>query len=248
MGVASRSAFCVLSFRRTGGLGQLRTGKILAVGGSCAAAVLLVFLAAWMILGNGAGPAEPNGIQIIAPVAGGPPESTGPPGVATPASTPVAEAPPRQIAVYITGEVVSPGVYAVSQGKRLDEVLRLAGGPTAHADLSRINLAAYATDAGHYIIPTLGETGESPGFTNGVPGTELADPVSSGCEVPLDINTADAECLETLPGIGSVRADSIVSHREQAGPFASPQAITEVSGIGDGIYKRIADLITVSAH
>ena len=70
--------------------------------------------------------------------------------------------------------------------------------------------------------------------------------VAEGCQAPVNINTASGQCLETLPGIGGVRADSIVTHRERVGPFASPEAITEVSGIGDGIYRRIADMITVA--
>ena len=63
--------------------------------------------------------------------------------------------------------------------------------------------------------------------------------------VPININAATAECLETLPGIGTVRAESIVAHREQMGPFVVAEDIKAVSGIGDGIYQRIADMIAV---
>ena len=63
--------------------------------------------------------------------------------------------------------------------------------------------------------------------------------------ISADINNT-TDCLETLPGIGSVRAESIVAHREQAGPFATAAGIVAVPGIGDGIYRRIANLITVT--
>ena len=148
--------------------------------------------------------------------------------------------------MYITGEVANPGVYSVARDERLDAVLRLAGGPTENADLDRVNLAAYVTDAAHYNIPAAGEPA-GPGATLDNRPTPNAVEVreSESCQTPVNINAASAKCLETLPGIGSVRAESIVDHREQEGPFASPESITEVSGIGDGIYRRIAELITV---
>ena len=209
----------------------------------------LLFVAAWMVFGSDANEREPGGVQIIAPA-----ESSEPDAVGSPPVTPSVEAqsevvPPPQITVYITGEVVNPGVYTIAKGERLDAVLRLAGGATENADLSRVNLAAYATDAAHYKIPETGEpvgAGEPLGDRPAPNADEVA--VSESCQPPVNINTASAQCLETLPGIGGVRADSIVAHREQQGPFASPEAITDVSGIGDGIYRRIADMITVATH
>ncbi len=166
------------------------------------------------------------------------------------------------IAVYITGAVANPGVYTVRPGQRLANVVALAGGATQDADLNQVNLAAYVSDAVHYRIPTVGETTANAEdsvvvVATAVPmapaGSASADreverPTASPasvCAVPLNINTATAECLETLPGIGSVRAQSIVAHRDLMGPFATTDGITEVSGIGDGIYSRIANLIVV---
>ncbi len=227
-------------------MGPSGTKRLIAVGISLAVAVSLLLLAAWMILGGGADTSEPDGIKIIAPA-----DSSDSSTIGSPASTATTLAPPEpttpaQIAVYITGEVVNPGVYTVADGERLDAVLQLAGGPTENADLSRINLAAYVADAVHYDIPEAGGPvglAESSGDASN-PGVAETDP-TGGCQTPLDINTATAECLETLPGIGSVRAGSIVAHREEEGPFTSPEAITDVSGIGGGIYQRIAEMITV---
>ena len=227
-------------------MGQSRTKRLIAVVISGAVALSLLCVAAWMVLGGENDERAADGIQIIAPV------QTNEPNVGETSSDPTSVIsqqevkPPEQITVYITGEVVDPGVYTISKGERLDAVLRLAGGATENADLRRVNLAAYAADAAHYHIPETGMaagSGETPGDAS--TGKVPQPTATEACQTPVDINTAGAQCLETLPGIGGVRAQSIVTHREQAGPFASPEAITEVSGIGDGIYRRIADMITV---
>ena len=222
--------------------------KFLATLVSVLAAVAVLGVAAWMLMGsNDGGPQADADVRIISPgdVSGVADASAS----SLPAATPA----PAQIAVYLTGEVVNPGVYQVPAGQRLIDVVNLAGGPTENADLNRVNLAAYVSDAGHYRIPTADESGD------GVVATALSTEVlaasndgqsapGGACAVPLDINTATAECLDTLPGIGSVRAQSIVTYREQTGPFVTPDGITAVSGIGDGIYGRIAGMITVASR
>ena len=169
---------------------------------------------------------------------------------ATTQSTPVGRSgtvsAPTEIAVYITGAVVNPGVYSATSDQRLHDVLTLAGGPTDDADLDRINLASRLTDATHYKIPSVDDA-EPDGPATGeeqITGSETL-PMENPCMVPININAATAECLETLPGIGAVRAESIVAHREQMGPFIAAEDITAVSGIGDGIYQRIAEMISV---
>ena len=65
-------------------------------------------------------------------------------------------------------------------------------------------------------------------------------------DIPLvNINTASAEELQALPGIGQVRAESIVADRQANGPFQIPEDITRVSGIGQGTLEAILDYITV---
>lgn len=242
----SQSAFVCLNAVGEPSLGQARTTKTLAIGASFAAALLLLALAGWMMLRGGTPTSQPEGIQIIAPESAAELETGDVPPATSTAAAPVDDTAPDRITVYITGEVVNPGVYTVTPGDRLDTVLQLAGGPTHDADLRRINLAAYATDAAHYSIPAAGDPTVVP-----APATEPALQTSKelgpsvGCQAPVNINTATAQCLETLPGIGGVRAGSIVAHREQAGPFASPESITDVSGIGEGTYLRIAEMITV---
>ena len=187
------------------------------------------------------------------------------------ASSPASAAPPGDIAVYLTGAVVKPGVYAMRPGQRLADALELAGGPTGDAALHQINLAAYLADAAHYRIPAVGDA-EAPAIASPAAaasppsgavavavavapvagGSPAAAPASSSpaasCGTPIDINAATADCLQTLPGIGRVRAESIVAHRQEAGPFAAIEGITEVSGIGSGIYGQIAKLITAGSR
>lgn len=98
------------------------------------------------------------------------------------------------------------------------------------ATASNINASTGAVSAGEVSISAAGggEAGASAG----------------ACVAPIDINSATPDCLQTLPGIGRVRAETIVAHREEVGLFPSAQSITAVSGIGNGIYGRIAGLIT----
>ena len=231
-------------------MGPSATKRLIAVGISGAVALSLLFVAAWLVFGGDASGREPDGIQIIAPAEGSEPDAVGSPSAAASVEAQSAVTPPQPITVYITGEVVNPGVYTIAEGERLNAALRLAGGATENADLSRVNLAAYATDAAHYRIPATG--GEPVGAAEPLGDGSAPNPDAVGapesCQPPVNINTASAQCLETLPGIGGVRAESIVAHREKEGPFASPEAITDVSGIGDGIYRRIADMITVDPH
>ena len=218
---------------------------------SAVAAVMILGVAAWMLTGNNDGGPQADGdVRIISPAPASAESSAELP--TTPAQGARADDTPtapdvQDIAVYITGEVVKPGVYTVPEGRRLDDVLNLAGGATEKADLNRVNLAAYVADAVHYRIPAKGATDD--GAVSDADGSGAsATPPAAACVVPLDINVASAECLETLPGIGEVRARSIVDHREQAGPFVTTDGITAVSGIGDGIYGRVAEMITVNSR
>ena len=228
--------------------------RVLATVFSAVAAMLILGVAVWLVFGNRSGnPQVDADVQIIPPAGESAAVESSGPSDPTVAAHVVEVAVPVDMVVYVTGEVVNPGVYTVLAGQRLADVVDLAGGPTQSADLERVNLAAHVTDAGHYRIPALGASDDVPvGF--GLAATVQDERATSAaasvdpCGAPVNINTASAECLETLPGIGSVRAQSIVSHREKAGPFVSPDGITDVSGIGDGIYGRIADMITVGSQ
>lgn len=163
------------------------------------------------------------------------PEPTPSPAV-TPTST------PSPVRVYVTGAVKDPDVYRLPPGSIVKDAIQAAGGPTDDADLMRINLAQELLDQQQLYVPRIGEVDAPPPVTGGEP-TPPSDKVAPGGRV--NINTASAEELDTLPGIGPAFAQRIIDYREANGPFKSIEEITLVSGIGDATYEKIKDRITV---
>ena len=153
-----------------------------------------------------------------------------------------------QVGVYLSGAVVNPGVYMADGGSRLANVLLLAGGATAEADLTAVNLAAIVRDEDHWHIPERDEVLSS--FTGLPKPGESAETAAAVQDAQrgngkVDLNSADAELLKHLPGIGDVRAQAIVSYREANGEFASVDGLLDVNGIGIGTVENIRELVTV---
>ncbi len=146
--------------------------------------------------------------------------------------------------VYITGEVVRPGVYEVSPGDRIYLAVEKAGGFTLHADTEGINLASPLTDAMHIKIPARLPLGETPADTLELKRAPREGNSSSSPGL-LDINTARLEELEKLPGIGPVLAQKILETRKELGSFKDSGEILKVPGIGSKRLEKIAPLITV---
>lgn len=142
--------------------------------------------------------------------------------------------------VEAAGALVSPGVYQVPSGSRVFEVIALAGGLTDDADTSDINQAAPVSDGQKIYIRRQGE--EAPAAAAAAASSAGQDPAADG---RININTADASALMTLPGIGQAKADAILSYREKQGPFKKTEDLKKISGIKDGLYSKIADRITV---
>ena len=171
------------------------------------------------------------------------------------ALTPVTETPPAQeteepaevvrtIIVHIVGEVNRPGVYELTDGSRVYDVLQMAGGGTAYADLSRINLASFLRDAMQIIVPAVGEDIDDVFIYDDTAQTPADNaPAQAGGRV--NINTATAAELQTLPGVGAVTAGNIISFRESHGNFASVDELMNVPRIGQATLDRLRDLITV---
>ena len=162
------------------------------------------------------------------------------------ARTPDATATPSAVAVYVSGAVNEPGVYELPSDARADDALAAAGGASPDADLERVNLAKRVSDGEHIRVPRRGAPAalDAPPSqlapTYAQPGGGEPSPRPAG---KIDVNSADADSLETLPGIGPARARAIIEHRQANGPFADVDALTEVRGIGDGILESIRDLI-----
>lgn len=146
----------------------------------------------------------------------------------------------RPIIVHVTGAVPRPGVYALPKGARIQDAVSAAGGFLAEANKEALNLAQELEDGQKLEIPFL------EGFSPVLPTPAVVNaPVSPEDTDLININTASALELETLPGVGPTLAQRIVQYREQNGPFLSTEDIINVSGVGPGTYERIKDLITV---
>ena len=146
------------------------------------------------------------------------------------------------VVVEVRGEVEAPGVHELSPGARLQDAIAAAGGLTEEADLSTLNLARRLRDGELIVILALPAPGGTPMVSAagaGIAGT--ADEPSPR----ININTATAEELESLPAVGEVIATRIVAYREQNGPFRSVDDLIHVEGISDRAIDEFRELVTV---
>ena len=154
----------------------------------------------------------------------------------------------KEIAVHVSGAVARPGLYRLTQGARVADAVEKAG-PLDEADLNAINLAAPLADGQKVPVPLKGEVqagapaGAGPVQRNA--GVSAAAPRSVGPAGPVNINTAGAAELDTLPGIGPALAQRIIQYRETNGPFKQVEDLKNVSGIGDKKFAELKDRITV---
>lgn len=149
------------------------------------------------------------------------------------------------VVVHVAGAVTRPGVVTLAAGARVADAVAEVGGPSADAQLDGLNLARVLVDGEQVVVP---EVGQDP-----APGTGGADGdgagVAAGAGVlpdgRVDLNSASAEQLEELPGIGEVTAGRIIAHREEQGPFEDPSELREVRGIGEARWLELRDLVGV---
>jgi competence protein ComEA len=133
---------------------------------------------------------------------------------------------PGMLTVYINGAVATPGLYTLSEGSRVDDAVKAAGGSIPGAEMNNINLAATLVDGQQINIPGIVDTSH----------------VNIG---RVNINTATVEELNGLPGIGPTTAQAIVDYRLQQGPFLIIQDIQNVPGVGPATFALIQDYINV---
>jgi competence protein ComEA len=207
-----------------------RLRALLAGAGRQRAAVAVLALAA--LLGAGAVWARATP-RLTGPPAG--PAEAAPAAQTLPRASPDDPATGR-VAVHVAGRVRRPGLVRLAAGSRVQDAIRAAGGVTAGADLDAVNLARKLTD---------GEQVRVPGHGESVPALPpVAGDVGAGPAIPLDLNTATVEQLDTLPGVGEVTAGRIVAYRS-AHPFTTVDELLEVPGIGQRRFDQLKDLVTV---
>jgi competence protein ComEA len=164
------------------------------------------------------------------------PAATGP--LYTEPSTPAV---PATITVHVAGAVNAPGVKVLARGARVIDAVQAAGGYTMAADETQVNLAAPLEDGERVDIPFRQAQPPSP-----PPGADQDQPPTAALTSgPLNLNTATAEELQALPGIGPALAADIVEYRLKVGSFRRVDDLLAVPGIGPKRLAEIRSLVRV---
>lgn len=146
---------------------------------------------------------------------------------------------PSDITVCINGEIKKPGVYKLKNNSRVGDLVKISGGFKDEADTYKINLAKKLKDEDYIYIDKLQNNKEN--------GRNISaeDKSSVSNQGIININTASAEELKTIPGIGDATAQNIIDYREQNGGFSSIEDIKKVDRIGDKTFEKLKDKIDV---
>lgn len=152
---------------------------------------------------------------------------------------------PARIVVDVVGKVRHPGIVELASGARVDDAVRAAGGALAHTNLGTLNLARVCVDGEQIVVGAAGSSAAGPSAAGGAPAGSAAATAASGAGGMVDLNTATAEQLDTLPGVGPVMAQRIIDWRTTHGAFASVDQLKQVSGIGDAKYADMSPLVRV---
>lgn len=160
---------------------------------------------------------------------------------------------PSRIRVHVVGAVKKPGLYELEPGSIAADAVKKAGGLSRKADQAGINLAAPVNDGEQIRVPQQGEVnsntgGGPPGNAEG-PGNTGTPPVADSAAGPgaspvVRINSASADELQQLPGVGPALAQRILDFRSEHGPFRGPADLDAVSGIGPSILGKIEKMVS----
>ena len=143
------------------------------------------------------------------------------------------------IYVHVVGAVVSPGLFPLAPGSRVVDALAAAHGFADGADTAGVNLARVLSDGEQLVVPRQGETPAAPSGASGAVGG------SASPSAPVDLNTATAEQLETLPRVGPSLAARIIAWRSAHGRFTRIADLGRVPGIGDRTLASLTPLVRV---
>lgn len=139
------------------------------------------------------------------------------------------------VVVHVAGSVVRPGVYELPTGSRFVDAVTAAGGPLTRAATDSVNLASVLVDGERVYLPAVGEE------------IEASSPVGAvSTSAVVDINSATAEQLDGLPGIGPSTAAAIVARRDEIGRFVNEDDLLAVPGIGPAKVAALRGLVDFS--
>lgn len=188
-------------------------------------------------------------VQPASPVAP-PAASSAASQIAAPVASPVA-----RIRVHVTGRVARSGVYSLAAGARVVDAVTAAGGTVSGARLGSLNLAAPVCDGCQVVIPGSGNgrvvppeqvAGATPAAVSpGLAQNSAASGSATTGGAVIDLNTASAEELQTLDGVGPATAAKIIAWRQSHGRFSEVAELQEIDGIGSKTFARLKDHVRV---
>ena len=139
---------------------------------------------------------------------------------------------PASLYVHVSGAVAAPGLYMLHEDARVVDAVAAAGGFAAEAERGAVNLARPLSDGEQLVVPIVGAA--APASTGGV-----------AADGRVNLNTADATALDTLPRIGPAMAERIIAWRDENGGFTSVEDLLAVPGIGDKMLESLRDEVMV---
>lgn len=173
----------------------------------------------------------------------------------------------EKITIDIKGAVNNPGVYEIESNKRVNDAIKLAGGLKSNADNSVINLSKKLKDEmviiiytkeeikkmldGDTVIKVIEKECVCPKLENDaciedkVTNEKIEVNVDESKDELISINTASINELTSISGIGESKAKAIIEYRQTNGNFEKIEDVKNVSGIGDSLFEKIKDYITV---
>jgi competence protein ComEA len=174
--------------------------------------------------------------------------------------------PPTTLVVHATGSVNRPGILTLSVDARVDDAIQAAGGATADADLSEINLAAKLVDGTQVFVPSKIKRIGAAAVPDEYKGGAVAEPYKGGAVAesysahprtsqagdvkkhpgsPVNLNSATVSQLQSLPGIGPATAQKIIQYRREHGSFSSVDELLAVKGIGSKKLQALRKYLRV---
>lgn len=155
---------------------------------------------------------------------------------------------PKDVTCDISGAIKNQGVYTLKNGARLNELIEIAGGLAANAQLKNVNRALILKDQDKIYIPHVGEKFSKTDIVsseeeNSTTSADISNAQSNSTKI--NINTADSAELQKLNGIGEKKAQQIISYRQKNGQFKQIEDLKQVSGIGDKTFETLKSQLEI---